>query len=237
MRMESAINYDFMDKQEFFAMVKYLITLTSNNKIEWIRDYEKDQFYIKNNNLDFSIEKVKGTNYYGLFAYNGELIIFNSKDLDNLIEIINKQLQMNAYKHIKMLNNSEIKKYMNGEDYIAIAKEVKEILANKDSELKDLLKNDEIDKNSKLVNPISILKEDIKPNELLESELINLDEKTRKPIFKIWDWEIICIDDAYHLKGTSNQYMGGRYIRSSKIIRVDFEKNVVETLNSIYNLI
>lgn len=40
----------------------------------------------------------------------------------------------------------------------------------------------------------------------------------------------------YYLCGVSNQYSQGRDIRSSEIIRIDFETSIVETRNSIYEL-
>lgn len=69
-----------------------------------------------------------------------------------------------------------------------------------------------------------------------------------KPIYKIWHWEIekLCIPMSqnptgipeyfYVLFGISNHYGGGRPIRTSAIVKVDFEKGIVETKNSIYQL-
>lgn len=64
--------------------------------------------------------------------------------------------------------------------------------------------------------------------------------------FKIWGWEIVrrelsfsknpheSSSFCYVLQGVSNQYELGRPITSSRIIRVDFESGVVETMNSFY---
>ena len=70
-------------------------------------------------------------------------------------------------------------------------------------------------------------------------------EKNR---YKIWNWTIekqerpMSMNPTgkkmywYSLDGMSNQYIHGRLIRSSKIIRLDFEAGIVETNNSIYEL-
>ena len=69
-----------------------------------------------------------------------------------------------------------------------------------------------------------------------------------KPRHKIWEWEITKKEHPmsmnptgnatywYCLKGLSNHYTEGRSIRTSKIIRLDFESGIVETHNSIYEL-
>lgn len=72
-----------------------------------------------------------------------------------------------------------------------------------------------------------------------------MNEKTR---YKIWNWEIEKqiypmskqVDGLpkywYALCGISDQYIQGRLIRSSRIVRLDFEAGTVETKNSIYEL-
>jgi hypothetical protein len=64
-----------------------------------------------------------------------------------------------------------------------------------------------------------------------------------KPTFKIWDWflrkEYINVTDdiGYSLNGLTNQYPDKGYpLHTSIIIKIDFEKNIVETKNSIYEL-
>ena len=70
-------------------------------------------------------------------------------------------------------------------------------------------------------------------------------EKNR---YKIWNWTIekqerpMSMNPTgkplfwYSVNGVSDQYMQGSLIRSSKIIRIDFESGTVETQNSIYEL-
>jgi hypothetical protein len=66
--------------------------------------------------------------------------------------------------------------------------------------------------------------------------------------YKIWNWEITKQERPmsmnptgkpqywYAIEGLSDQYIQGRAIRSSRIIRLDFDAGVVETKNSIYSL-
>lgn len=66
--------------------------------------------------------------------------------------------------------------------------------------------------------------------------------------FKIWNWDIekIKINKSdnlvekpiywFSLSGISNQYSQGYPVKSSKIIKIDFELGIVETQNSIYEL-
>jgi len=66
--------------------------------------------------------------------------------------------------------------------------------------------------------------------------------------FKIWNWDIekIQINKSdnlvgkpvywFSLSGISNQYSRGYPVKTSKIIKIDFELGIVETQNSIYEL-
>jgi hypothetical protein len=66
--------------------------------------------------------------------------------------------------------------------------------------------------------------------------------------FKIWNWDIEKIPISksdnlvgkqmywFSLSGISNQYSHGYPVKSSKIIKIDFTKRIVETQNSIYEL-
>ena len=77
---------------------------------------------------------------------------------------------------------------------------------------------------------------------------LNNEETMEKNRYKIWNWTIekqerpMSMNPTgkplywYALCGLANHYHGGRLIRTSKIIRLDFESGVVETNNSIYEL-
>ena len=69
-----------------------------------------------------------------------------------------------------------------------------------------------------------------------------------KPRYKIWNWEIKkrvrrasmtvtgYTSYFYSVIGKTNHREEGREILSSKILRIDFETGIVETMNSIYEL-
>jgi hypothetical protein len=66
--------------------------------------------------------------------------------------------------------------------------------------------------------------------------------------YKIWNWYIEKVEVNmslnptgypmywYSLNGISDKYEKGYLTKTSKIIKVDFESGIVETLNSIYEL-
>lgn len=72
-----------------------------------------------------------------------------------------------------------------------------------------------------------------------------MSEKTH---YKIWEWAIERKDVPtsmnatgsvkcwYALRGISNHREGGRLMMSSRILRVDFDVGIVETLRSVYEL-
>lgn len=81
-----------------------------------------------------------------------------------------------------------------------------------------------------------------------EKEQNILKDPNLKLHFKIWNWDIekIQINKSdnlvgkqmywFSLSGISNQYSHGYPVKSSKIIKIDFELGIVETQNSIYEL-
>lgn len=76
----------------------------------------------------------------------------------------------------------------------------------------------------------------------------NNDIKVEKYRYKIWNWYIEKVEVNmslnptgypiywYSLNGISDKYEKGYPTRTSKIIRLDFESCIVETLNSIFEL-
>jgi len=70
-------------------------------------------------------------------------------------------------------------------------------------------------------------------------------EKTK---YKIWNWTIeknavpLSMNPTgqpqywYSVCGVSDQYQQGRIVRTSRIVKIDFELGIAETQNSIYEL-
>lgn len=86
----------------------------------------------------------------------------------------------------------------------------------------------------------------IHPENVKEQNIVNA--PNLKTHFKIWNWDIekIQINKSnnlvgkpmywFSLSGISNQYSHGYPVKTSKIIKINFELGIVETQNSIYEL-
>lgn len=84
--------------------------------------------------------------------------------------------------------------------------------------------------------------------ELYQEYISKIQLKNEKFRYKIWNWDIeknevkMSMNPTgkpiywYSLNGISDKYEGGYPTKTSKIIKIDFDLGIVETLNSIYEL-
>ena len=73
---------------------------------------------------------------------------------------------------------------------------------------------------------------------LSKEALINADAK-EKPTVRISQWYLSRYSDGYALKGNVQDHPRFRpnyFVETSKLLSIDFEKNLAETLNTIYVL-